>query len=90
MGKLTFIEAKNILKGMEYTFKNRPLKESVSDALNQQLRLREDLKVFTGDENNTKETFFVHPDVGELFVKKLEYTFKKKEKNQDLINKLKE
>ncbi len=90
MGQLTFTDVKNVLRGMEYKFKNMPLKASKSEGLNEQLKLREDLLSFAADESNVNKTFFVHPDVGELFIKKLEYTFKKKERNQVFINKLRE
>jgi hypothetical protein len=87
MVKLNKIEVENLLKGLEYKFKKRDCKMSRSDALNKQLEIRENMKLYIED-SNENETFNISLEDAQLFYKKLEYKFKKSEKNEKLINKL--
>jgi hypothetical protein len=88
MGHLTYNEVDYLVRGMDSKFKNTPTKPVKKETLRMQFFIRDKMVSFMYDPYNVNKTLYITQQEGELIMKKLEYTFKKRKCAQGVLYKL--
>ena len=77
-----------LVRGIEYKFKNTPTKEVKKETLKRQYFIRDAMISFVENPTNKDTVLVISPEDGELIMKKLEFTFKKRKCAQDVLHNL--